>query len=107
VKRGFEENASVDEGVNPNGVRTVLHFEGDTLTVQRQFDAEPHLQHARQMREAQDGQRWGDGKYIGHIPPAFYAKLLTIRGREEREKAVQQWLRDNPAFVGFGRFLRK
>lgn len=107
MKHGFSENVSVDEGVNANGIRTILHFEGDTLTVQRQYDAQPLLEHARAMREAQDGQRWGNGKFIGTIPMAEYAKFLAIPGKEDRRKAIHAYLREHQMLVGFSRWLKR
>lgn len=106
MKRGYTENVSLVDDVS-HGVVTRLHFEGDTLTVQKTYDAEPHLDRARAMRDAQDGQRWGEGKFIAHLPPAEYARLLAIPGREERSKALHKWLRENPAFVGFSRVLKR
>ena len=101
----FTENVTVDEGVTRQGVRTQLHFEGDSLIVQKTYDAEPHLRYAEAARQATAGQRWGEGKLIGHIPPAVYGKFLLIRDREERKKAVMAWLRENPAFCMFDRAL--
>lgn len=105
-QKGYSENVSVPEGYNANGVHTTLHFEGDTLTVQRTYDAEPHLNHARYVREQQEGQRWGEGKFVGHIPPAVYGKLLLIPDKQERQRALRQWLRDNQAFVTYQPWLK-
>lgn len=107
MKQGYTENASIVHDVSEDGVVTRLHFEGDTITVQRSYDAQPHLARARLMRECQDGKSWGEGKHIGHIPPAEYARILTLPTREARQKAVLAFLRQNPAFVGFSRFLKK
>jgi len=101
----FTENVTVDEGVNNNGVRTQLHFEGNSLIVQRTYDAEPHLQYAKMARDSTDGQRWGNGRYVGHIPPAEYAKILMLPSREERRKAVARFLQSNPALSMFHRAL--
>jgi hypothetical protein len=106
MKRGFEENVTVDEGTSPNGVNMKIHFEGDTVTVEKTYDAEPHLEHARLLRDSQDGQRWGDGKWIGHIPPAEYARILALP-REQRRPAIHKFLRDNQQFVGFSRWLKR
>ena len=107
MANGYSENVTVDEGINPHtGIRTQLHFEGDSLITQKTFDAEPHLKYAQELREAQDGQRWGEGKLVGHIPPAFYAKILVIRDRAERAAAVRQFFRDNPDFVGYSPYKK-
>lgn len=101
-KRGFEENVTIDEGLDLHtGVRTQLHFEGDSLITQKSFDATPHLEYARRAREATAGQPFGEGKFIGHIPPAFYAKVCVIADREERKRAIRDFFIENPAFRMF------
>lgn len=98
---------TIHEGTSKNtGVTTQTHFEDDSIVVQKTFDAAPHLEYARQAREATEGKRWGEGRMVGHIPPAFYAQILTIRDPQERKKAVQRFLRENPAFVMFDRYLK-
>ena len=105
--RGFRENVSFVDDVSAAGTVRRIHIEGDTVTVQRTYDAAPHLEHARQMRDAQDGQRWGEGKFIGHIPAAELARFLTISDPQERQRAMLAWLRENTAYVGFSRFLKR
>jgi len=100
---GFCENTTVDEGI-AQGIRTQLHFEGGDLIVQKTFDAEPHLQYAKEARLATQGMNWGDGRMIGHIPQIFYAQICAIRDRTEREKAVTRFFQENPAFIMFERF---
>ncbi|VTU37030.1 hypothetical protein [Variovorax sp. PBL-E5] len=104
---GYEENVTVDEGVSAQGVRTQLHFEGDSLIVQRSYDAEPHLEYARQAREATEGKRWGEGRLVGHIPAAEYARFLLIRDNAQRHAAIKTWLRENSKFVMFDAYLKR
>lgn len=106
MKRHYE-NFTVDEGTDANGVRTRLYYEGDSLTVHKTYDAEPHLLRAKQMREAQEGQRWGNGKWVAHIPPVEYARFLAIKDANDRRKAIKQWLRDNDQFVGYRPYLMR
>lgn len=103
----FSENVSVHEGMAPDGTETILHFEGNDLIVQKRYDAEPHLRYAEMARQQTAGQRWGDGKLVGHIPAAQYGKFLLIEDREERMKAIKAWLRENSKFVMFDRYLIK
>lgn len=108
MQNGYSENVTVDEGTNPHtGIRTQLHFEGDSLITQKTFDAEPHLERARAMREGQDGQRWGEGKFVGHIPAAFYAQILVIKDLSERRQAIRDFFQNNPAFVGYTPYLKR
>lgn len=96
---------TIHEGTSDKtGVSTQTHFEDGTIVVQKTFDAEPHLEYAAKAREATQGQRWGEGKLVGHIPPAFYAQILTIRDPQDRKQAVQRFLKENPAFVMFDRY---
>lgn len=96
---------TINEGFNKDtGIATKTHFEDDGFVVQKTFDAQPHLDYAKQAREATEGQRWGEGKLVGHIPPAFYAQILMIRDPQERKKAVQRFFKENPAFVMFERY---
>ena len=106
AKHGFEENVSFVDNVSKDGVITNLSFEGEELIVKRTYDATPHLEYARQAREATDGQNWGTGRMIGHIPPVEYAKFLMIKDNVERKKAIMVWLRQNTAFTMFHKALK-
>ncbi len=102
---GFSENVTVDEGTE-QGVRTQLHFEGDELIVQKSFDAAPHLEYAKNARIQTAGMNWGEGRMVGHIPPAFLGPIMAIKDRKEREKAVRIFLQSNQDFVMFDRYLK-
>ena len=104
---GYEENVTVDEGVTAHGVRTQLHFEGDSLIVQRSYEAEPPLDYARQAREATAGKRWGEGRLVGHIPPMEYARFLLIKDNAARRAVIKVWLRENSKFVMFDQYLKR
>lgn len=98
---------TINEGFNPNtGVATRTHFEDGNIVVQKTFDATPHLEYAAKAREATQGQRWGEGKIVGTIPPAFHAEILLIRDPQERKRRVQQFFKDNPKFVMFDPYLK-
>ena len=96
---------TIHEGTSQaTGVTTRTHFEDDAIVIQKTFDAEPHLQYAKAAREATEGQRWGEGKLVGTIPPAFHAQILLIRDPQERKRAVQRFFKENPAFVMYDRY---
>ena len=99
-KRGFEENVSFVEDVS-QGVTTTYHFQGDEFITQKTWDAEPHLKHAAEARRATAGQRWGEGKLIGHIPPAMYATILAAKDKDHRKRLIREFFRENPAFRMF------
>lgn len=97
----------INEGFDADtGIQEITHFQEGEIIVEKRFDAAPHLEYAKQAREATEGKRWGEGRMIGHIPPAFYAKILTIRDRDERDQAIMTFLRENPAFVMFDKALK-
>lgn len=99
---------TINEGFNPNtGIATKTHFDGEeAIVIQKTFDAEPHLKYAQQLREANEGQRWGEGKIVGHLPPAFHAEVLMIRDPQERKRRVKQFFQENPAFVTYEPYLK-
>lgn len=97
---------TINEGFNQHtGIQTQTHFDSDeAIVIQKTFDAEPHLEYARMARQATEGQRWGEGKIVGTIPPAFYAEILLIRDPQERKRRVQQFFKENPKFIMFERY---
>ena len=104
----MDGNFSVDRGYDAYGNHTQVIVEGDQLVRKTTFDAEPLLREAHAERVATEGKRWGEGvgTKVGTIPMAVYAQFLT-RPTEERQKFLLQWLRENPAFVTFDKFLKK
>jgi hypothetical protein len=103
---GYTESVTIDEGVDEKGIRTKMHFEssGD-IVMQNTFDAEVHLEHAKRARDSTAGQKWGEGKFICHIPDAYLAPILALRDPKEREKAVLRFMQENKALVMFDRAL--
>lgn len=107
VGSGFQENVSIDEGVNKAGVRTIYHWEGDEFITQQQQDMEPILAYVKARREQLEGQSWGEGKEIGYIPELYYAQIARIEDRKARGLAVKQFFHDHPQFCYFPRYLKK
>lgn len=104
----MDGNFSVDRGYDAYGNHTQVIVEGDQLVRKTTFDAELLLREAHAERVATEGKRWGEGvgTKVGTIPMAVYAQFLT-KPAEERQKFLLQWLRENPAFVTFDKFLKK
>ncbi len=99
-------NFRIDEGVNhQTGVRTVYHFEGDQVVVQKQYDAEPYIKRAQEMRSRNEGLAWGSGKEVGVIPPWAH-EITLIQDDAERVKAMRAFFRENPAFLAYDAFVR-
>ena len=102
--QGYENTVLSDRFNDHTGIRTTVSLEGHEAIVNKAWDAAPHLAHAEHARQSTAGQRWGEGKLIGHIPPAFYAQILVIRDPIERKAAVKRFFQQNPAFVMFDRY---
>lgn len=100
------ERFKVDEGFNAYGVRKIVHFDGDEAVSQYTYDAEPIIEQCKEERIVTAGERWGDGRKIGTIPPTVMGQMMAIRGAEERKKFLLQYLKANPAFVSFDKFLK-
>lgn len=106
---GYSENVSFVDEVS-NGVKTILHFEGDQLTVQRQWDATPWLEAAKAERSETEGQRWGDMRKVFTLPPAEYGRYLveTRQMSSSQKKAwLRTWAQQHPALVGFEKYLKR
>lgn len=106
IGKGYSENVSIDEGLDENGVRTIIHFEGDELIIQKQQDMEAVFAHVDAMRRRNEGKPWGDGKEVGYIPPLFYDKICTIVDKVERRKAVKRFFQQNPRFCAYEAYLK-
>ena len=101
------ESFTLNEGYDAYGVHTAVTFEGDQAVKKMTFDAEPLLKEAAAERALTAGERWGDGRKVGTIPMPVYNMILqTYQGREERERAILTWLRNNQQFVSFDKFLK-
>ena len=99
------ESFTMDEGLDAYGIRKQVTFEGDQAVTKLTYDAEPILEACQAERNATAGERWGDGRKVGSIPMAVYNQVLKIPGATERQVFILKWLKTNPAFVTFDKFL--
>lgn len=106
---GFSENVSILDKApdRTSAVGTVLHFEGDDLITQRFQNMEPVLQHVKELREANEGKNWGEGRIVGHLPALYRAKFTAIKDRTERDAAVLNFFRTHPQFVSYDNYLKR
>lgn len=108
MAEGFTENVSFVEDVS-NGVKTTLHFQGEELVVQREWDATPWLEAAKAERAATEGQRWGEMRKVFSLPPAEYGRyIVETRGRSSQEKKqwLRTWAQEHPLLVGFEKYIK-
>lgn len=92
------------------GIRTRVHEVENKISIQKTFDAEPYLEAAKAERAVTAGDRWsggtsGLGKKVGTIPMAVLATFMRQDGGYDTKRAMA-WLKANPAFVTFDKFLR-
>lgn len=85
------------------GITSTVHEDETRTVIQKTYDAEPLLEYAKGMREATEGQRWGDGRIVGTVPMAVCAQFMRQDGRLDA-KRLTEWIRANPAFVCFDKF---
>lgn len=98
----------IDEGVDAFGTRTEIIFDGEQVVNKRSFDAAPLLKEAAEARAVTAGDRWkeGLGTRVGTVPMAIYQDALRIQNVEERNKYLLNWIRQNPHFCTFDKFLK-
>lgn len=106
MSEGFCENVTVDEGVDAYGTRTQLHFEGDSLIVQRSWDGKGLADQCTAERNATAGQRWGEMRKVASIGMVEYARFAAIKDNKERIKAIRAYLQQNPDFITFDRYMK-
>lgn len=95
------------ESANEYGIARDVRLEGDAVVTKQTYDAAPLLKFAHDARVATEGQRWGDGHFVGIIPMAELTRINeTFKSAEERKHQILAWLRDNPKLVTFDKFLK-
>lgn len=87
------------------GITTTVHYLDDKTVIQKEYDAQPLLEAAADMRAATEGQRWGEMRHVGFIPMAELGKMMRQDGGFDHERVVA-WLKQNPNLITFSR-LRK
>lgn len=99
---------TIHEGTSEaTGVATRVHFEDDTIVVQKTVDMEPYVERAKLAREANEGRRWGEGMTVGTLPPDVYGQVLMIQDANERKRFIRAYFQQNPALVHFEPYLKK
>jgi pyocin large subunit-like protein len=103
----LESNVTIDEGVNEYGIQRQIILEGDQAVTKLTYDAAPMLEAAAAERSATAGERWGDMRKIGTIPMAELIRIQeTYKTEVERKAQILLWLKANPYFVTFDKFLK-
>lgn len=87
------------------GITSKVHDVGGKVVIHKTYDAEPMLQACANERAFTDGESWGEFRKVGTIPMAELATMMRQDGTIDTKRAAA-WLKANPAFVTFDRFLK-
>ncbi len=89
------------------GIRTEVHEEDGKVHFVKTYDADPYLKYAAEARAMTAGQNWGPmGRHVGVIPMAELGQMMRRDGQFDK-KEVRKFLRKNPAFVTFEKYLKE
>jgi hypothetical protein len=93
--------------LNPEqGIRTEVHVEDGKTVFVKSYDAEPFLEEAAELRARTSGERWGEmGRHVGFIPMAELANFMRRDGSFDKAE-IRKWLKANPKFVTFEKYLK-
>ena len=107
--RGTElaEGVTIDEGKTA-GVRSLLHFQGDQLIVQKsQENIAEVLEHVKEMRERNEGKGWGEGKEVGHVLEIHRPELEALRNDPlKRRRWLKSYFKERPMLCAYPAFLK-
>lgn len=88
------------------GIKTRVHdLDSGRVVIEKQYDAQPLVETAAEMRAATEGQRWGEMRHVGVIPMAELATMMRQDGGFDRAR-VLAYLKANPALATFSKVLR-
>lgn len=96
---------TIREYDDQTGVATTVNQVDGKVQIVKSYDAEPFLKAAADMRAASEGERWGEMRHVGFIPPAELARFYRQDGQLDKRRLIG-WLKANPAMATFSKVLR-
>lgn len=87
------------------GIRTRVHEVEGRVVIEKEWDAEPLLEAAKEARALTRGDRWGEMRHVGFIPMAELAKMMRQDGGFDHSRVIA-YLKANPALVTFEKVLK-
>lgn len=87
------------------GVKTTVHDLDNKIVFEKEYDAQPFLDRAADMRSATEGETWGEMRHIGFIPNAVLGTMLRQDGGIDQKRLVA-WLKANPMMATFSKVLK-
>ena len=87
------------------GITTVVHETETKTVIEKQYDVQPLVEAAAEMRHATEGEKWGEMRHVGFIPMAELATMLRQDGRIDKKRCIE-FLKKNPALATFSKVLK-
>jgi hypothetical protein len=88
------------------GITSKVHeLDSGKVVIEKQYDVEPFLQTAAEIRAETEGERWGEMRHVGFIPMAELATMMRQDGTIDQKRCIE-FLKKNPAFVTFSKVLK-
>lgn len=85
-------------------IQTTVHRTENKVVIQKTEDVAPLLQMAAEERAYNQGASWGEMRKVGTVPMSVVAKFMRQDGGFDSKRCAK-WLKENPAFVTYDRFL--
>lgn len=87
------------------GITSKVHKTETKTVIEKNYDAQPFLEVAKEMRAATEGERWGEMRHVGFIPMAELGTMLRQDGRLDKKRMLA-WVKDNPKLCTFEKLLK-
>lgn len=87
------------------GITSRVHELDGKTVIAKEYDAQPFVDAAAEMRAATEGQRWGEMRHVGFIPMAELATMMRQDGTIDRKRCLA-FLKKNPALATFSKVLK-
>lgn len=87
------------------GIRSRVHKTETKTVIEKNYNAEPFLEVAKEMRAATEGERWGEMRHVGFVPMAELGTMLRQDGRLDKKRMLE-WIKQNPKLCTFEKLLK-
>ncbi len=88
------------------GITSKVHeLDSGKVVIEKQYDAQPMLEVAAEMRAKTAGESWGEMRHVGFVPMAELATMMRQDGTINRTR-VMAFLKKNPLLATFDKVLK-
>ena len=88
-----------------SGIKSKVYQDEMRTVIVKEYDAEPFVKTASEIRAETEGERWGDMRHVGFIPMAELGTMMRQDGTIDQKRCIE-FLKKNPAFVTFSKVLK-